>query len=226
MVSDPRAQDDPLIVDLQRARQRAASVGNQGLADEISGQIDALGASQTFDPRLTPGAGPVADRPADLGIPRVDPTEAAGIGGLLKNAVNVVGDAFGAGQAFPEAEEARNALKTINTATVLRLTADINGRPPVFSQEQVAALTPKPNEILTGGERVRGQLQQLQGFVSSEIRRLDSLLADPSLLSPTDVSAIRQRRAELDQLIGSYDDLLSSVGGGEDVDLNQFFRNP
>ncbi|MEL0016564.1 MAG: hypothetical protein VW715_15180, partial [Rhodospirillales bacterium] len=84
----------------------------------------------------------------------LDVSKGLGLGGWARSAVNVVTDAVGAGQKFPEAGKVEAALKNLQTRTTLMAGIDVEGRPSNFTREEIKLnFTITPSEISTGPER-------------------------------------------------------------------------
>lgn len=219
----------PSIVQLQQARDAARSEGRFHDADQITGQIDAFAASETFDLR---NRLPVGDQPAETSSNRfaslIDPGGATGLEGALKGLANKISDGFGFGLAFKDANKATVALESLRNGTLLALTATgIEGRPSVFSSEKVDNLTIKPGEIFAGPEAAAAKAQRLFTDIDTEIKRMDrDILGNPRSFTQQAISKARANRSQLVGLRDAYSEIIKKFdsGPGGDADLNQFFR--
>ena len=138
--------------------------------------------------------------------PGTDPTEALGISGFFKNATNVITDAFGGGQFFPDTQEATDALNTIQQTTKLLLQAAVEGRPAVDVREGLEKLTVPPNSPLKGREGALSRFEQTKRFIDNNITEKKRLLAGE--LKPTARGALEANVSGLEQMSIAYADLL------------------
>ena len=92
----------------------------------------------------------------------LDPSEALGLGGWTKNAINVVGDAIGAGQAYKEAGAVSSALENLQGRTILLAGLDVAGKPSNFTREEIRdRFTISANELTTGPDRAYQKSQEM-----------------------------------------------------------------
>jgi len=92
----------------------------------------------------------------------LDPSEALGLGGWTRNAINVVGDAIGAGQAYKEAGAVSSALENLQGRTILLAGLDVAGKPSNFTREEIRdRFTISANELTTGPDRAYQKSQEM-----------------------------------------------------------------
>lgn len=134
--------------------------------------------------------------------------EALGTAGILRNVSNVLKDTVGLGLAFPEAQEATNALESLNLYTISTLQAEIPGRPSQFLLERIEKLAVLPNSFFQGEERSKSRLKQTKRLINGEIARIENEVLTqkikPEIRSETNINLTQLKR--LDQ---AYADLIS-----------------
>ena len=97
----------------------------------------------------------------------VDVSQALGLGGWAKGIANVVTDAVGSGQAFPEAGDAAAGLENLQTRTTIMAGIDVAGKPSNFTREEVKrSFTISPSEITTGPDRALQKAQDMVRMLS------------------------------------------------------------
>lgn len=141
-----------------------------------------------------------------------DVPSALGAQGIGKTFVNRVGDFFGAGLAFPDAEEARSELNNLSTQTMLTLSGEWSGRPSNLTRERIEALTVKPNEFFTGKDSALIKLQDMRDLIGEAMISADRV--ERGQFSPTQKTEARQRQRALDQLYRAYSAIISNLEGG------------
>ncbi len=141
-----------------------------------------------------------------------DVPSALGAQGIGKTFVNRVGDFFGAGLAFPEAEEARSELNNLSTQTMLTLSGEWSGRPSNLTRERIEALTVKPNEFFTGKDSALIKLQDMRDLIGEAMISADRV--ERGQFSPTQKTEARQKQRALDQLYRAYSAIISNLEGG------------
>jgi hypothetical protein len=158
-------------------------------------------------------------RPEDVPsmIPEgIDAQLATGAPGAFRNVVNIVGDAFGAGTAFPQAKEATEALRSLQLFTTTTMQSEVPGRPSNFLLERLEALTVQPNSLLQGEEGAKTRLQQTQRLINGEISRLENDVLPMEL--PPDVRVETELNlTQLKRLNAAYEDLITSFESGSEV---------
>lgn len=158
-------------------------------------------------------------RPEDVPsmIPEgIDAQLATGAPGAFRNVVNIVGDAFGAGTAFPQAKEATEALRSLQLFTTTTMQSEVPGRPSNFLLERLESLTVQPNSLLQGEEGAKTRLQQTQRLINGEISRLENDVLPMEL--PPDIRVETELNlTQLKRLNAAYEDLITSfeAGGGD-----------
>jgi hypothetical protein len=125
--------------------------------DPVTGEVFLLDKSsgQRIEPKAqatTPSTTEAKAAPEQKGMfDEVDVVQSLGAGGWAKGIANVVTDAIGSGQAFPEAGTAAAGLENLQARTVLMTGVDIAGKPSNFTREEIRdKLTVTPSEISTG----------------------------------------------------------------------------
>ncbi|MEE9158903.1 MAG: hypothetical protein V3U60_11015 [Gammaproteobacteria bacterium] len=134
--------------------------------------------------------------------------EALGTFGVLKNVTNVLRDTIGLGLGFPEAQEATNALESLNLYTITTMQTDVPGRPSQFLLERIEKLTVKPNNFFQGEERAKSKLTQTKRLIDGEIARIENEVLtqqlDPKVRSETNINLTQTKR-----LSEAYGDLIA-----------------
>lgn len=96
-----------------------------------------------------------------------DVSQALGLGGWAKGIANVVSDAIGSGQAFPEAGDAAAGLENLQTRTTIMAGIDVAGKPSNFTREEVKrSFTISPSEITTGPAKALQKAQDMVRMLS------------------------------------------------------------
>jgi len=97
----------------------------------------------------------------------VDVSQALGLGGWAKGIANVVSDAIGSGQAFPEAGDAAAGLENLQTRTTIMAGIEVAGKPSNFTREEVKrSFTISPSEITTGPAKALDKAQDMVRMLS------------------------------------------------------------
>ena len=97
----------------------------------------------------------------------IDVSQALGLGGWAKGIANVVSDAIGSGQSFPEAGDAAAGLENLQTRTTIMAGIDVAGKPSNFTREEVKrSFTISPSEITTGPDRALQKAQDMVRMLS------------------------------------------------------------
>ena len=168
-----------------------------------------LGGNQIGDPL------PTTTEPIPIIPPGTDATEAWGVAGFAKNAVNVITDAFGGGQFFPDTQEATDAINTIQQTTKLLLQAVVEGRPAKDVREGLEKLTVPPNSPLKGKEGARSRFSQTKRLIDANIQEKEALLAGP--LKPEARGLLVSNVSGLKQMSEAYEDLLTGFEESNDI---------
>jgi len=146
--------------------------------------------------------------------PGVDPKEAVGGAGFLKNAANILTDAIGQGIAFEETQEATSALNVIQQQTKLLMQSVVPGRPAKDIRDGLKLLTLTPNSFFQGPVRAKSTLEATQRWLDNEIVRIENMLDTP--LSPTDRSTLLSNIGPLQEMSRSHQDLIDAFGSEEE----------
>ena len=135
---------------------------------------------------------------------------ATGAKGIVINVANTLRDAFGMGLQDPEAQDATDALTTIQTLTSLHLLQEISGRDTDGLRKRLDRLTVSPNSIFQGKERARNRLEDTQQVLQGEIDRMENQLKteiDPKtrIKLQNNIPQIKRLRDAYDGLVKGFD---------------------
>ena len=164
---------------------------------------------------LIPKSKPQGDVPS-LIPGDIDTGAATGAGGILRDLTNIISDAIGAGVQFEAAQEATNALESIEILTTITMQQAVPGRPSKFLLEKLGKLTVKPNSLLQGEDRAKSRLTQTRRILDGEIKRMEIDVL-PLELQPDVRVETQLNLTELKRLRDAYDELIK---GFDDVDMD------
>ena len=173
----------------------------------ISGVIN-KGTGDQIGPTIEPPAAPAEETTV---IPDDIKTSAAtGVKGIVINVANTVRDAFGMGLQDPEAQDATDALTTIQTLTSLHLLQEISGRDTDGLRKRLDKLTVTPNSFFQGEERSKNRLQDTQQVLQGEIDRMENQLKteiDPAtrIKLQNNIPQIKRLRDAYGTLVTGFD---------------------
>lgn len=150
------------------------------------------------------------------GVPTLQGGFEAGTGGsgFFGNIANTISDALGQGLVAPETEKARTALDTLQTRTMLQMTAVMPGRPSNLIRERLETLAVKPGSLFQADERALERLTQTRGLISEEMARLDTNLANPAGFQPKDLATMRANKSQLQELDKVYEHIIGNWRSG------------
>lgn len=189
---------------------RDPQTGEANILDKATGLV--LGA--TTPPAAIPS--PAATPPIQVG-------EALGAGAVLKTIVNKVSDLFGGDLPFNEASIASSQLSALNNQAIQTLRAGVDGKPNVELQRRMERLLVEPNQIFGGEAEAKNRFQALIDLMDGESTRLQSEL-NIGGLRPNTKDKIRQKVSTINSLSSKYQEILSGLDTGADIDLNEFLR--
>jgi hypothetical protein len=132
--------------------------------------------------------------------------QAGGLVGWGASIANIVTDALGAGQQFPDIGEAQAAMKDLSTRTVLMLDADFAGKPTNFTREKVEQLTVKPSEITQGSAQSYQKTLNMISALEEAMAGAKAAINNPSQYSP---QKVREAESSVSKLQGLLDDYTS-----------------
>jgi HPt (histidine-containing phosphotransfer) domain-containing protein len=144
---------------------------------------------------------PKGDRFKDLPV-----SQAGGLVGWGANIANIVTDALGAGQQFPNVGEAQAAMNDLSKRTILMLDADFAGKPTNFTREIVADLTVKPSEISQGSAQSYQKTVNMISALEEAISGAKAAINNPTQYSP---QKIKEAEGSVYKLQGLLDDYTS-----------------
>lgn len=147
----------------------------------------------------------------------IDSSLSTGFPGAFRNVVNILGDAAGAGTAFPRAQEATEALSSLQLFTTTTMQAEVPGRPSNFLLERLENLTVSPNSLLQGEDRSRTRLEQTQRLIDGEIARLENDVL-PLELPPNTRVETQLNLTQLKRLSEAYEGVIGSFDQTGEVD--------
>ncbi len=160
------------------------------------------------------GGGVSGEGAGRLSDPDVDVTESLAVPGIFKAIINTITDAFGAGLAFPEAAEARQALSDLEAQTTIAMQDAVAGRPSKFLLEMLGDFSVEPNSIFMGEGRALKRLQRTRDTIQFGIDINTEIVNNPEGLSKTVVSKAAVGRLQLGNILRIYDELLAGFGKG------------
>jgi hypothetical protein len=146
------------------------------------------------------------ETPADDTFKRLPVSQAGGLVGWGANIANIVTDALGAGQQFPEIGEAQTAMRDLSKRTVLVLDANFAGKPTNFTREIVDQLTVKPAEITQGSAQSYQKTVKMINALEEAVSSVKAALENPTQYSPQE---IKEARGQYSTLKGLRDDYVS-----------------
>lgn len=141
------------------------------------------------------------DRFKDLPV-----SKAGGLAGWGANMANLVTDALGAGQQFPNIGEAQAAMNDLSKRTILMLDADFAGKPSNFTREIVGDLTVKPAEVFQGSTQSYQKAVNMISALEEAISGAKAAITNPEKYSP---QKVREAEGGLPKLQGLLDDYTS-----------------
>lgn len=203
-IRDPKNPDRFTVWDGPEARQMER--------DPRTGQVKQIGGGPRYGRTEQDAAGDIpTTQPQSIVPPDIDASQASGLGGFLRGTVNTLGDAFGMGLAYPDAEQARFAMNNLKLYTVTALQAPIPGRPSVHLQQMIEKNTVEPNKILMGEGRAISSYTQMKHTIDTEIARMErDVLSRPMPQSKR--NEVEDNYSQLRQLSKSYDEAIKSFG--------------
>ena len=122
------------------------------------------------------------------------------------NIANIVTDALGAGQQFPNIGEAQAAMNDLSKRTILMLDADFAGKPTNFTRQIVSDLTVKPAEVFQGSVQSYQKTVNMIAALEEAIAGAKSAVNNPSQYSP---QKVREAEGSVSKLQGLLDDYTS-----------------
>ena len=134
-------------------------------------------------------------------------SQAGGLVGWGANIANVVTDALGAGQQFPEIGEAQTAMSDLSKRTVLVLDANFAGKPTNFTREIVDQLTVKPAEVTQGSAQSYQKTVKMLNALDEAVSSVEAALQDPTQYSPQEIKEARKQYSTLKGLRDDYTSL-------------------
>lgn len=149
---------------------------------------------------------------APEGVPTLTKGFESGTGasGFFGNIANTITDAVGAGLVAPQVEQAKTALDTLKTRTMLQMTAAMPGRPSDLIRERLEGLAVTPGSLFTGDERALTRLIQTRGLIGEEMDRLQTILDNPEGYKADDLAAARANMSQLAELQETYDHIIGN----------------
>ena len=186
---------------------RNPQTGEAQLINKATGRpVGGVQSAQNEEPSAIPA--PVPKSSENVG----DVSSTLGAEGIGKSIINRVGDFFGAGLAFPEAEEARSELTNLSTQTMLALSGEWSGRPSNLTRERIEALTVKPNEFFSGKDSALIKLRDMRDLIGNALVSADQV--ERGEYSPTQKTQAREKKNALSQLYRTYDAIIGNLEGG------------
>ena len=192
------------MINRDRYQLQTDMFGNRTIFDRYSGQ--------PIGGMAPPAGGEAFEQTAQApaGVPTLSKGFEAGTGasGFFGNIANTITDAMGAGLIAPQAEQAKTALDTLKTRTMLQMTAAMPGRPSDLIRQRLEGLAVTPGSLFTGDERALTRLEQTRGLIGEEMTRLQSVLDNPEGYKADDLAAARANMSQLGELQETYDHII------------------
>lgn len=217
-VSSFKEQVDALvnIVGLDEATAVSVKTGQRAISiDPVTRERSVIDLA-TGEPIGEPEQLPAPPGEAPSLIPEdIETPLATGGPGFVRNVANVFKGAFNADPASPKAQEATEALRTVQVLTETTLQSAVPGRPSVFLLEEFKNLTVTPNSVFQGEPLSKDRLEQTKRLIDGEIARMEQdilpLELDPKTRVDTQVNLTQMKR-----LSGAYESLLEGFDEQED----------
>lgn len=145
----------------------------------------------------------------------VDGRQAFGAESVIKNTINTVSDAAGAGAVFPEAQEAQATFRVLQEGLLAEIQSGYTRQPPSWLLKEIRELTPKSGSIWEGPDKAVSKLNALQTSLANELRAKTQLIGRK--MSPKGREALD---AEIDTLNSALERIRYAkqslgAGGGE-----------
>jgi len=175
--------------------------GQQG-AQVPAASAPAQGQSPSFSAAPVPAP--------DDGVAR-DFGGSTGIPGLVRSIQNAASSAAGQDLPAPEVENAINTLNALNRDTMAILSSSLEGRPSVFSQEQIQAFLPQSTGIFQGPERTLSRARETRAAIQRDIETTMQVANGSGQFTPATVSQARQRLLALRTVAGQWDSIVQGL---------------
>ncbi|KKK55553.1 hypothetical protein LCGC14_3073380, partial [marine sediment metagenome] len=180
----------------------AASV----VTDPITGVSSVVnkGTGEQIGPPIEPAA---AQEPEVPIIPDdIETGSATGVKGIVTNVANTLRDAFGLGLQDPEAQDATDALITIQTLTSLHLLQEISGRDTDGLRKRLDRLTVTANSFFQGEERSKNRLEDTEQMLRGELDRMENQLKTE--IDPATRIKLQNNIPQIERLRDAYENLI------------------
>ncbi len=133
--------------------------------------------------------------------------------GAVRKGVNTALDAAGLGLAFEDAARTRAVLRNMNLRAKLQLTSPLGGKDTVYNSQQIEAILPDPDRILTGPESERLKAQALVEALEEQMRLAREVAGASSGYTATQRSEAREALRNMENLVEEYRALSEAIGG-------------
>ncbi len=158
---------------------------------------------------------PPQDGEGGINLPGLVPDDmqtdqAVGLPGAVNQAMNTVFAMFNADLPNPEAQEAANALQTLQTYTSITMQAEVPGRPSVMLMQKLDQLSVQPNSPFEGAPKARSRLNQTKQVIDNEVARMELMLGQ-NLVAAKDLPETENNLLQLKQLSRAYDTMISGL---------------
>ena len=131
---------------------------------------------------------------------------ATGVKGIVTNVANTLRDAFGLGLQDPEAQDATDALITIQTLTSLHLLQEISGRDTDGLRKRLDRLTVTANSFFQGEERSKNRLEDTEQMLRGELDRMENQLKTE--IDPATRIKLQNNIPQIERLRDAYENLI------------------
>jgi hypothetical protein len=152
-------------------------------------------------------AAPIA--PVPQPAPPGDARGAFGLGGAAANIANVIGDATGIGQFFPEIGQAQSDFAVLGETLVNDLASGYNRQPPSWLLQQIDALVPRAGRPFKGPEAAAQDFRALLNSMNAELQNQEQMLTME--ISPTLRVEVEQRIVGLRSAMARVDAALQRL---------------
>ena len=170
------------------------------------------GTGEQIGPPIEPIEPPAETTPV---IPTdVATASATGVKGIVTNVANTLRDAFGMGLQDPEAQDATDALTTIQTLTSLHLLQQISGRDTDGLRKRLDKLTVTPNSFFQGEEKSKNRLEDTRQVLQGELDRMQNQLKTE--IDPKTRVELQNNIPQIERLRDAYDSLVTGFDKEEE----------
>lgn len=206
-------REEAIKVNDLNALSRDPMTGETQIVDRLTGAP--VSQAQTAPQLPAPQAPAAQDTTPELsfGDRYQDSKRAFGLGGFVRGGINAVGDAIGAGQAFPEVADTQSDFGVLRETLVNDLATGYPRQPPSWLLRQIQDLTPQAGSIRQGPGGAQDKLSALGRSVEQEMQSIKGQLNNRRL-RPTLRQELEGQAASLQKVLDRVTEAHGSFGGG------------